>query len=118
MTIKIAKKIVKFNVQKPDDKPAEAKPAPIVDPDVFQDKNGRTAKVIRMHEKVERPVDSRPRDLLVFRAQPHEKLVRLEMLVAREELVEEGLTLGCQLESPLLEVLAEDRLFAVVHRFR
>src|SRR5450759_1905582 len=55
MTIKIAKKIVKYNVQKPDDKPAEVKPAVVVDPDEFQDKNGRTAKVIRMHEKVERP---------------------------------------------------------------
>jgi hypothetical protein len=55
MTIKIAKKIVKYNVQKPDDKPAEVKPAVAVDPDDYQDKNGRMAKVIRMHEKVERP---------------------------------------------------------------
>jgi hypothetical protein len=55
MTIKIAKKIVKYNVQKPDDKPADVKPTLVVDPDEFQDKNGRTAKVIRMHEKVERP---------------------------------------------------------------
>src|SRR5450432_1182047 len=54
MTIKIAKKIVKYNVQKPDDKAAEVKPV-AVDPDDYQDKNGRMAKVIRMHEKVERP---------------------------------------------------------------
>ena len=32
MTIKIAKKIVKYRVQKPDDKPAQAKPALVVDP--------------------------------------------------------------------------------------
>jgi len=55
MTIKIAKKIVKYNVQKPDEKPAEVKPVLVADPDEFQDKNGRTAKVVRMHEKVERP---------------------------------------------------------------
>ena len=55
MTIKIAKKIVKYNVQKPDEKPADVKPVLVADPDEFQDKNGRTAKVVRMHEKVERP---------------------------------------------------------------
>jgi hypothetical protein len=55
MTIKIAKNIVQYNVQKPDDKPVEAKPVLVADPDEFQDKNGRTAKVVRMHEKVERP---------------------------------------------------------------
>ena len=36
MTIKIAKKIVKYNVQKPDDKPAQVKPTLVVDPDEFQ----------------------------------------------------------------------------------
>ena len=55
MTIKIAKKIVKYNVQKPDEKLADVKPVLVADPDEFQDKNGRTAKVVRMHEKVERP---------------------------------------------------------------
>src|SRR3984893_1868214 len=55
MTIKIAKKIVKYNVQKPDDKPVEAKPVLVADPDEFQDNNARAAKVVRMHEKVERP---------------------------------------------------------------
>ena len=55
MTIKISKKIVKYNVQKPDEKPVEVKPVLVADPDEFQDKNGRTAKVVRMHEKVERP---------------------------------------------------------------
>ncbi|HTX23497.1 MAG TPA: hypothetical protein VMD03_02470 [Steroidobacteraceae bacterium] len=60
MTIKIAKKIVKYEVQKPDEKPADAKlPAAdarsAVDTDIVKDKAGRTAKVIRMHEKVERP---------------------------------------------------------------
>src|SRR3984893_4984255 len=54
--MKIDKRIVKYRVRKPDEKPAEAKvPAVINDPDVFRDKNGKTAKVVRMHEKVERP---------------------------------------------------------------
>ncbi len=58
---KIDRKIVKYAVQKPEDKaaaekPAEAKaPAPPSETEVVRDKNGRTAKVIRMHEKVERP---------------------------------------------------------------
>jgi hypothetical protein len=55
MNIKIANKIVKYNVQKPDEKPVEVKPVLVVEPDEFQDKNGRMAKVVRMHEKVERP---------------------------------------------------------------
>jgi hypothetical protein len=58
MTIKIAKKIVKYEVQRPDEKPAE-KPAEAklaaADTEVVKDRAGRTAKVIRMHEKVERP---------------------------------------------------------------
>src|SRR6201990_3534522 len=56
--MKIDKKIVKYRVQKPEDKAAaEAKAAAAVanDPDVFRDKNGKTAKVIRMHEEIKRP---------------------------------------------------------------
>src|SRR5215467_9376640 len=54
--MKIDKKIVKYRVRKPDERPADAKTtAAAVDPDVFRDKNGNTAKVIRMHEKLERP---------------------------------------------------------------
>jgi len=63
MSIKIDRKIVKYQVQKPEDK-AEAKPfdkaaqarlpAPVAD-EFMRDKNGHTAKVIRMHEKLERP---------------------------------------------------------------
>src|SRR6201990_1093465 len=56
--MKIDKKIVKYRVLKPEDKAAaEAKAAAALanDPDVFRDKNGKTAKVIRMHEKLERP---------------------------------------------------------------
>jgi hypothetical protein len=63
MTIKIERKIVKYQVQKPEDKAAakaaraaEANaPPPGTEPDTVRDKNGHTAKVIRMHEKLERP---------------------------------------------------------------
>jgi len=76
MTIKIDRKIIKYQVQKPQDKPAdkasEARPAPakaaseariaaearVAQPgetELVRDKNGHTAKVIRMHEKLERP---------------------------------------------------------------
>ncbi|MBV8799226.1 MAG: NrdJb, partial [Alphaproteobacteria bacterium] len=51
--MKIEKRIVKYRVRKPQERPTE-KAAAASDPDVFQDKNGKTAKVIRMHEKVER----------------------------------------------------------------
>ncbi|MFZ0007826.1 MAG: hypothetical protein WAK94_06285 [Steroidobacteraceae bacterium] len=89
MTVKIERKIVKYSVHKPEDKPA-AKPtdadaaapspaaaAPVAvrataarvpearaaaalqcaagETELVRDKNGRTAKVIRMHEKLERP---------------------------------------------------------------
>src|SRR5579864_2300119 len=50
----IEKRIVKYRVRKPQER-STAKAAAASDPDVFQDKNGTTAKVIRMHEKVERP---------------------------------------------------------------
>src|SRR5438132_1208433 len=54
--MKIDKRIVKYRVRKPDEKPADAKTSALSnDPDVFRDKNGKTAKVIRMHEKLERP---------------------------------------------------------------
>ena len=60
MTTKIDRKIVKYRVQKPEEKATE-KPVVALVPSVsgedetFRDKNGRTAKVIRMHEKLERP---------------------------------------------------------------
>jgi hypothetical protein len=63
MTIKIDRKIVKYSVQKPEDKAdkaatdkaAEARSAQPWEPELVRDKNGHTAKVIRMHEKLERP---------------------------------------------------------------
>jgi len=68
MAIKIERKIVKYEVVKPDDKAAAAqKPAdkdkaaemklvPMAgESEEVRDRNGRTAKVIRMHEKLERP---------------------------------------------------------------
>src|SRR3954462_8173660 len=56
--MKIDKKIVKYRVQKPEDKAAaEAKAAAVLanDPNVFRDTTGKTAKVIRMHEEIKRP---------------------------------------------------------------
>ena len=80
MTIKIDRKIVKYQVQKPEDKPAdkpadkasearaaaaraasearaaaEARAPQPGEPLLVRDKNGHTAKVIRMHERLERP---------------------------------------------------------------
>src|SRR5437763_15139278 len=80
MTIKIDRKIIKYQVQKPEDKPqdkpadkasearaapakaaseariaAEARVAQPGETELVRDKNGHTAKVIRMHEKLERP---------------------------------------------------------------
>jgi hypothetical protein len=67
MTIKIAKKIVKYNVEKPQDKAdKEAAEKAVAEqvaaarlsgdqPQMFKDRSGRMAKVIRMHESVERP---------------------------------------------------------------
>jgi len=58
---KIDRKIVKYSVQKPENKPATDKAAEAKvsaqsgEPELVRDKNGRTAKVIRMHEKLERP---------------------------------------------------------------
>jgi len=58
---KIDRKIVKYSVQKPEDQAATAKAAEArlaaaaSEAEVVRDKNGRTAKVIRMHEKLERP---------------------------------------------------------------
>jgi hypothetical protein len=66
MAIKIAKKIVKYNVEKPQDKAekeaaekasaevAAAARANGTEPEMFKDRSGRMAKVIRMHESVER----------------------------------------------------------------
>src|SRR5881392_1268659 len=80
MTIKIDRKIIKYQVQKPEDKPqdkaadkasearaaaakaaseariaAEARAPQPGEPELVRDKNGHTAKVIRMHERLERP---------------------------------------------------------------
>ena len=61
MTIKIERKIVKYQVQKPEDKaaaekaPAEARPLQAGEAETVRDKHGHTATVIRMHEKLERP---------------------------------------------------------------
>ncbi|HEX4389202.1 MAG TPA: hypothetical protein VH109_11305, partial [Steroidobacteraceae bacterium] len=58
MTIKIERKIVKYQVQKPQDKAAEKalelKPQ-AGEPETVRDRNGHMAKVIRMHERLERP---------------------------------------------------------------
>src|SRR6476646_7707488 len=58
MTIKIDRKIVKYAVQKPDDKPVEKAAEPKSqggEGETVRDRNGHMAKVIRMHEKLERP---------------------------------------------------------------
>src|ERR1700761_6713370 len=68
MSIKIAKKIVKYSVEKPQDKAEKeaaekaATDAAVAairasgsEPEMFKDRTGRMAKVIRMHESVERP---------------------------------------------------------------
>ena len=67
MTIKIARKIVKYSVEKPQDRAekeaaekaaaekAAAARAGGDEPEMFKDRSGRMAKVIRMHESVERP---------------------------------------------------------------
>src|SRR5205085_2631737 len=84
MTIKIDRKIIKYQVQKPEDKPpdkapdkapdkpseaqaaaakaaseariaAEARAPQSGEPELVRDKNGHTAKVIQMHERLERP---------------------------------------------------------------
>src|SRR5437016_10128415 len=74
MTIKIDRKIIKYQVQKPEEQRAD-RPAPAAgkavdaksaqegraaaqtggETELVRDKNGHTAKVIRMHEKLERP---------------------------------------------------------------
>jgi hypothetical protein len=55
MTIRIAKKIVKYEVAKPEDKAAEAKAA-VPEVALARDKNGRTsAKVFRLTEEIQRP---------------------------------------------------------------
>jgi hypothetical protein len=54
--MKIDKRIVKYRVRKPEERASEARPAaPASDAEMVRDKNGKTAKVIRMHEKLERP---------------------------------------------------------------
>lgn len=51
-SLKIDRRIVKYRVRKPDDKPAAAA-AP--DAELAHSKDGSTAKVIRMHEEIQRP---------------------------------------------------------------
>jgi hypothetical protein len=54
--IRIDKKIVKYRVRKAEEKPAEgAKSAAVLAPDTYWDKNGKSAKVIRMTEEIQRP---------------------------------------------------------------
>src|SRR4029079_3594254 len=53
--IKVDKKIVKYRVQKPAEKPTEAPPSATVTELMSKDKNGRSAKVVRMTEEVQRP---------------------------------------------------------------
>ena len=53
--IKIDKKIVKYRVQKPADKQADAQPVATVTELMSKDKHGRSAKVIRMTEEIQRP---------------------------------------------------------------
>ena len=65
MTIKIDRKIVKYSVQKPEEKQQKADERqaakaleakqPAVESETVRDRNGHMAKVIRMHEKLERP---------------------------------------------------------------
>ena len=51
-SLKIDKRIVKYRVRKPDEKPAEAK----VDAEpMIRGKDGKSSKVIRMHEEIQRP---------------------------------------------------------------
>jgi len=52
MATKIEKRIVKFHVQKPEEAPAV--PAGPVE-ELAHSRDGRTAKVIRMHEEIQRP---------------------------------------------------------------
>jgi hypothetical protein len=52
--IRIDKKITKYRVQKPEDKAREQKDKDR-EPEVVRTRDGREAKVIRMHEKLERP---------------------------------------------------------------
>jgi len=72
MAIKIDRKIVKYSVQKPEEKQQKAEERqqkaderqaqkaleakqPAVESETVRDRNGHMAKVIRMHEKLERP---------------------------------------------------------------
>src|SRR5512143_3113364 len=68
-----------------------------------------------IEQQLERPINGRARDLLALPAQPHEDLVRLQVLVAGEELVEHGLTLGGELQPAPLQVLAKNVPFPCFH---
>jgi hypothetical protein len=54
-TLKIDKKIVKYRVRKPDEKPAVPAAPAAPEPEMARSKDGRSAKVIRMHEEIQRP---------------------------------------------------------------
>lgn len=54
-TLKIDKRIVKYRVRKPDEKPAVQEVNAAVDTDLVRGKDGKTAKVIRMTEEIQRP---------------------------------------------------------------
>ncbi len=54
-TMKIDKRITKYRVRKPDEKPAPAVVAePAAEP-VTKGRDGKSAKIIRMHEEIQRP---------------------------------------------------------------
>jgi hypothetical protein len=55
MTTRIEKRIVKFHVQKPEDPAATPAPPPAPVEELAHSRDGRTAKVIRMHEEIQRP---------------------------------------------------------------
>jgi hypothetical protein len=58
MAIKIEKKIVKYEVRKPEEKPSSAAVIAAQAPaatETVKDRTGHTAQIIRMHEKLERP---------------------------------------------------------------
>jgi hypothetical protein len=58
MTTKIDRRIVKYRVHKPEDQPVpQAAPAALAEPteELAHSRDGRTAKVIRMHEEIQRP---------------------------------------------------------------
>ena len=68
-----------------------------------------------LDEELECPVDRRPGDLFVLGSEPYKQFVRFDVFVLAEDLVEEGLPLGGELEASPFQVLAEDLELAAVH---